>query len=344
MKKTRYAVMAVVAVAIVGASAWQFNTHASNDIEQLTEDAYVQADLTVISPRISGAIDQVFVSDYVNVKEGDSLVHIDERDLDIARQVASANVLTAQSVINVLQAEIVKQHKIVEQAQAVISLDKARLSLAEANRTRFINLARDGSGTVQDKQQAETDYQTEKAIQMRDEAALATAKQQVLILEAQLKQAQANLLTVETQLKNAELAQSYAAIKAPVSGMVAQVNARNGSYVNTGQSLLTIVPMDKLYIEAQYRETQLANVHEGQAVTVKVDALPGVELKGRVDHIAPASLVSYSPIAPHNATGNFTKIVQRIPVRIKLLPDQSELLKLRIGMSVVPVIHTNQKI
>ncbi|GAA0827185.1 HlyD family secretion protein [Marinomonas arenicola] len=342
IKNIRYsAVIALVAV-VVGGGVWQLNQHASNNVDQATEDAYIDADLTVISPRISGVVDQVFVSDYTSVKAGDPLVSIDERDLAIAHKEAQADVMTAQSSLAILNAQIARQGSLIKQAEANLSLDKAKLSLAQANQKRFKNLARDGAGTVLAKQQADADLQTQQAIQQRDEATLESTKQAVAILMAQLKQAEAKLESAQAKLNGAILQQSYAKLTAPESGMVAQVQARKGGHVNVGQPLLTIVPIDKVYIEAQYRETQLAHVREGQPVTIKVDALPDVTLRGTVEHIAPASLVSYSPIAAHNATGNFTKITQRIPVRIQLTPGQAALTQLRVGMSVRPVIHTDQ--
>ncbi|REG83657.1 HlyD family secretion protein [Marinomonas pollencensis] len=342
IKNIRYsAVIALVAV-VVGGGVWHLNKHASDDANQATDDAYVDADLTVISPRVSGVVEQVFVSDYTPVKAGEPLVNIDERDLAIAHKEAQADMMTAKAAVTTLDAQLARQASLIKQAEATLQLDKAKLSLAQTNQKRFKNLARDGAGTVLAKQQADADLKTQQAIQARDEAMLASAKQEVGILMAQLQQAKAKFESAQAKLNGAILQQSYAKLTAPISGLVAQVKARKGGHVNVGQPLLTIVPIDKVYIEAQYLETQLANVEEGQPVTVKVDALPGVTLRGTVAHLAPASLVSYSPIAPHNATGNFTKITQRLPVRIHLTPGQEALSKLRVGMSVRPVIHTDQ--
>ena len=160
------------------------------------------------------------------------------------------------------------------------------------------------------------------------------------ILQAELEKAKAALAQAQAAQAAAELKLSYTRITAPVDGTVGQKSVRVGAFVNTGTPLLAIVPLDAVYIQANYRETQLAHIQIGQTVDIKVDALPGATLKGTVESLGPASGVSYSAIAPHNATGNFTKIVQRLPLRIRVDSGQPEANKLRVGMSVVPTIQT----
>jgi membrane fusion protein (multidrug efflux system) len=164
------------------------------------------------------------------------------------------------------------------------------------------------------------------------------ARQQVDILRADLEKAKANLEQAKANQEAAELKLSYTRITAPVDGTVGQKSVRVGGFVNAGKPLLAVVPLDAVYIAANFRETQLAHMREGQSVEITVDALPGAILLGKVESLSPASGVSYSPIAPHNATGNFTKIVQRLPVRISLNPNQPVAGMLRVGMSVSPKI------
>ena len=173
----------------------------------------------------------------------------------------------------------------------------------------------------------------------KNQAGLLAARQKVDILKADLDKARAALAHAQAAQATAELKLSYTRITAPIGGTVGQKSVRIGTFVNAGKPLLAIVPLDTVYIAANFRETQLARVQTGQAVDIEVDALSGEVLKGAVKSLGPASGVSYSAVAPHNASGNFTKIVQRLPVRIRIDPGQPAAAKLRVGMSVTPTIH-----
>jgi membrane fusion protein (multidrug efflux system) len=226
----------------------------------------------------------------------------------------------------------------VEQARAALDSDAASLKLAEADRNCFANLARDGSGTLQAQQQAEAHWMIQQAACERDLAGERSTEHQIAIMQADLAKAHADLLVAQAKNADAELNLSYAQIMAPISGVVVQRRARVGGYVHVGEPLLMLVPMDAIYIEANFRETQLARVRVGQPVTITADALPDIGLKGRVESLGPASGVSFSPVPPHNATDNFAKIVQRLLVRIQLNPNQPYARQLRVGMSVHPSI------
>lgn len=322
----RITVGVIAAVALIGAFLI-LNRSESSASQQSTDDAYVQADFTVIAPQVAGVISRVAVKDNQEVKAGVPLVNIDDRDLRIA-------VDTAKATVDSLQGQLERQQSTIAQARAAVSASGANLKLAQANRSRFANLARDGSGTVQAEEQAEATWDTQRAALERDRAGLRAAEQQVAILQADLEKARA-------AKADADLKLSYASIVAPVSGIVAQRKARVGGYVRVGEPLMTLVPLDALYVEANFRETQLARVRVGQPVELTVDALPGLLLKGHVESLGPASGVSFSPVPPHNATGNFTKIVQRLPIRIRLDPGQDDVRRLRVGMSVQPSIDVD---
>lgn len=305
---------------------------------QSTDDAYVQADFTVVAPQVAGVIARVQVEDNQAVKARDPLVGIDERDLRVALAAAKAQVASARAVTASQHAQLERQQSVIGQSRAAVVANAAQLKLAEADRERFTNLARDGSGTVQAKQQAEAQWEIQRAAHERDSAALRSAQQQVAILRADLEKAEAAALAAQAQQDAAELNLSYARIEAPVSGVVAQRRARVGNYVRPGDPLLTLVPLDALYVEANFRETQLSRMQVGQPVTLTVDGLPGVRLDGVVESLGPASGVSFSAVPAHNATGNFTKIVQRLPVRIALRPGQDALARLRVGISARPQV------
>ena len=331
---------AVLLLAVAIGCVLYLNRPESSASSQSTKDAYVQADFTFVAPQIAGKVDQVFVEENQQVKAGDLLATIDDRDFVVAVDAAKAQVSGANASVASLEARLTQQQNAIHQAQAAVAMDKAELVLARANHERYRNLAADGSGTVQAMQQAQSQLNIRLASQEKNQAGLKAAQQQVAILQAELEKTKAALAQAQAAQAAAELKLSYTRITAPVDGTVGQKSVRVGAFVNTGTPLLAIVPLDAVYIQANYRETQLAHIQIGQTVDIKVDALPGATLKGTVESLGPASGVSYSAIAPHNATGNFTKIVQRLPLRIRVDSGQPEANKLRVGMSVVPTIQT----
>lgn len=332
-------VSAVLLLVVAISSALYLNSSESNASTQKTNDAYVQADLTMVAPQVAGVVDKVLIEDNQNVKKGQLLATIDNRDFVVAVNATKAQVSSARATIASLEARLMQQKSIIRQAQAAVAASDAALKLARTNRKRYRNLARDGSGTLQALQQAEAELSIQFAGRETNQAGLEIARQQVSILKADLAKARAALAQAKAAQDAAELKLSYTRIIAPISGTVGKKSVRIGSFIHIGEPLLAIVPLDAVYIRANFRETQLARVKKGQTVDIEVDALPGEGLKGTVDSVGPASGVSYSPIAPHNATGNFTKIVQRLPVRIRIDPNQPSASKLRVGMSTTPTIH-----
>lgn len=334
-------ISAVLLLAVAIGAVLYLNRHESAGALQSTDDAYVQADFTTVAPKISGAVEQVLVEDNQPVKKGDLLAIIDDRDFAVAVDSARAQVASAAAGIASLEAHLIQQQNAIRQAQAAVAADDAALKLARVNQARYRNLATDGSGTVQARQQAEAQLNIQLAVGERSQAGLQAARQQVDILKADLQKAKATLAHAQAAQATAELKLSYTRITAPINGMIGQKSVRVGAFVSAGKPLLAIIPLDAVYVTANFRETQLARVATGQSVDINVDALPGDVLKGTVESLGPASGVSYSAIAPHNATGNFTKIVQRLPVRIRIDPGQPAAAKLRVGMSVTPTINVD---
>jgi len=329
----------VTIVAVAVGSILYLNRPESRATTQSTDDAYVRADFTTVSPQISGTVKQVLVEDHQRVIAGDPLAVIDDRDFVVAVKAAEAQVASARASVASLRAQLLRQATAIRQAQAALVADDAALKLARANQVRYRNLSSDGAGTVQALQQAEAQLSIQLATQQKNQAGLLAANQQVGILKAEIDKAAAVLDQSVAAQSAAELRLSYTRIPAPVSGVIGQKALRVGGFVSVGQPLMAIVPLDSLYITANFRETQLARMQPGQPVSIDVDALPGERLRGVVASIGPASGVSYSAIAPHNATGNFTKIVQRLPVRIRLEPGQAAAAQLKVGMSVVTRVH-----
>lgn len=332
-------ISAVLLLAVAIGGVLYLNRPESSASTQSTDDAYVQADFTTVAPQVSGTVDKVLTEDNQPVKEGELLATIDDRDFVVAVNAAKAQVASAQASIASLEVHLVQQETVIRQAQAAVAADDAALKLARKNEMRYRNLAADGSGTVQALQQAEAQLSIQLASREKNQAGLQLARQQVDILRSDLEKARAVLAQAQAAQAAAELKLSYTHITAPIGGTIGQKSVRVGAFVNAGRPLLAIVPLDAVYITANFRETQLARVQTGQSVDIKVDALPGSMFKGTVESLGPASGVSYSAVAPHNATGNFTKIVQRLPVRIRINPGQPAAENLRVGMSVTPKIY-----
>lgn len=332
--------IAVVCITAFTVSAAYMNSPESSGDSQSTDNAYIKADFSAISAKVSGTIEQVLIEENQPVKKGDLLVSLDDEDILVAIEASKSKIKSAQATIASFEAQLVQQEAEILRAESAFKATKASLELAKADQTRFSNLAADGSGSMQALQQANAKLAIEQSNLTKSFAQLSLAKQQVNVLQAGLDNAKSALTLAQAELKAKELSLSYTKVYSPIDGVVGKKSARIGEYITPGKPLVVIVPTNDLYITANFRETQLANVQMGQRVDIEVDALPGISFSGKVDSIGPASGVSYSAIAPHNATGNFTKIVQRLPVRINIDMTQPYANKLRVGMSVTPTIYT----
>jgi membrane fusion protein (multidrug efflux system) len=304
-----------------------------------TDDAYVMADYTTIAPKISGYIADVLVQDNEPVKAGQLLARIDDRDFRTALDQAHADVAAADAAIHNLDAQLVLQQSVIDQQKADIAATEASRTFAQQDQARYVDLMKTGYGTVQRAQQADATLRQAAAHLVGARAALVAAQNKVDVLKTDRARAEAQLAHSRAVEHQAELNLSYATIIAPVDGTVGARSLRVGQYVQAGTQLMAVVPLNSVYIVANYKETQLTNVRDGQPVAIAVDTFPGVKLSGHVDSLSPASGLQFALLPPDNATGNFTKIVQRVPVKIVLDRDALSGL-LRPGMSVEPIINT----
>jgi membrane fusion protein, multidrug efflux system len=338
---SRNLLLAGASLAVLAGAAyygWQYWTVGRFEVS--TDDAYVQADNTTIAPKIPGYISEVPVADNEQVKAGQILARIDDRDLKVALDQANADVEAAKAAVANKQASLDAQQSAIDSAKATVDADKANETFAEQDSERYAHLATTGYGSVQNSQQATSRIAAARASVARDTAALTNATKQLDILKAGIAQAQAALAHDQAVQRQAELNLSYTNVVSPVDGVVGNRTLRVGQYVQAGTQLMAVVPTAAAYIVANYKETQLGDVKPGQPVTIDVDMYSGVTARGHVDSLAPASGQQFALLPPDNATGNFTKIVQRIPVKIVL--DQGSPLagELRPGMSVYPSIDT----
>lgn len=332
------------AAAVLALVAWGGTRLVNGDgVEQYTNDAWVTADFPIVAPKVSGRIDRVIAQDNQFVREGEELAHIEDDDYRAALDVAKGNLLAAQGDVANLEAEVARQDAVVAGARAVVLSDEADLVFARQNAARYQNLSSGGAATVEQKQHAEAREKESRAAMARDQAGIDAAVRQVAVLKAQIQRARGVLLRAQGDEKQATLNLSYCTIPAPVDGVVGDRGVRVGNYVRPGTGILAVVPTHEAYVLAAFQETQLTDVRTGQRATVWVDTFPGHPLKAHVDSLAPATGVAFAPIQPDNATGNYTKVVQRIPVKLTFDPGQSVAERVRVGMSVEVRIDTSSK-
>ncbi|MGY8666750.1 HlyD family secretion protein [Bradyrhizobium sp. UFLA05-109] len=330
----------VAVAALAGASWYGYDYWTVGRYLVSTDDAYVKADNTTIAPKVSGYLVQVQVADNEHVKAGQVLARIDDRDFKVALDQARADVAAASATITSKEAQLEVQQAVISAARATIDVDTATKTFASQENKRYTGLAATGFGSVQNAQQAQARDASADATIQRDTANLASALKQVDLLKAEIVQATAALARAEAVQHQAELNLGYTTIVSPIDGVVGNRTLRVGQFVQAGTQLMSIVPADGAYVVANFKETQLTNVHAGQTVDIEVDMFPGQVVHGHVDSIAPASGQEFALLPPDNATGNFTKVVQRIPVRIALDAESAPSIALRPGMSVIPTIAT----
>ncbi len=331
----------LVTAGLVGLAITRWDTWQGRAGIQATDDAYVRAEMTRLASRVAGAVQTVAVQDFQRVKAGDLLVEIDPADY--AAQVAQneASVAGAQAALDNLRNQTSLQHATINQAEAQNASAIARELEARQERQRQEALLQSTFGTRQKVEQVTAQHMTAIGDLRASEAVVEAQRRQLDILASTQKQRLADLQAAQAALAAARLRLGYTRIVAPFDGVVGERQVQQGDYVNVGSNLITVVPLPDVYIMANYKETQLTHVTGGQPVDVTVDTFPGETLHGRVERLSPASGSQFALLPPDNATGNFTKVVQRVPVRIDFDPRQPLVARLRPGMSVTTRIYTD---
>ena len=337
----RRLLMAGAAVAVLAGGSWYgWDYWTVGRFLVSTDDAYVKADNTTVAPKVSGYLHEVLAGDNERVRGGEVLARIDDRDFTVALDQAKADVAAAEAAITSKRAQLDVQQAIIDAAKATLDVDTASATFTTQENKRYTDLAATGYGSVQNAQGAQSRNAGALAAIERDKANLASALKQVELLKAEIAQSVAAAARANALQQQAELNLSYTTIVAPIDGVVGNRTLRAGQYVQAGTQLMSLVPASGAYVIANFKETQLTNVQAGQPVDIDVDMFPGRPVHGHVDSLAPASGQEFALLPPDNATGNFTKVVQRIPVKIAL--DASSV-ELRPGMSVIPTIQTQKR-
>jgi membrane fusion protein (multidrug efflux system) len=335
----RLALGLAAALGVAGAADLGYDYLTTGRYLESTDDAYVKADSTIVSPKVSGYIAQVLVGDNQPVNAGQLLAEIDDRDFRSALAQAHADVEASEAAVRNLDAQLALQQPIIEQGTADVAAAEANLKFAQEEQARYDGLMKSGSGTVQRAQQTDAALRSSNAQWQHSRSGLLAAERKVDVLTTERAKAVAQLDRARAVEQQAALNLSYTRITAPVDGTVGARSLRVGQYVQAGTQLMAVVPLDAVYVIANFKETQLTNVRSGQPVEVEIDSFRGTRLRGHVDSLSPASGLEFALLPPDNATGNFTKIVQRVPVKI-VLDDISLKGLLRPGMSAVPTIDT----
>lgn len=330
----RLAMYVAIGLAALAVVAYGYRWVTVGRFIENTDDAYVGGDITVIAPKVAGFIEQVAVTDNQRVEAGALLVKLDDRDYRAALARAEAAADAQRATLENLDATRRLQQAIIAQAHAGIVAADAEVSRTHNDAIRFRDLSEHAAASVQVFQKADADYKEAVAQSQKSHAAVDAAERQLDVIDTQKRQTQAALAEATASVDLARLSLSYTELRAPIAGVVGNRSARTGAYASVGTQLVSLVPAQGLWIDANFKESQLARMRPGLHATVKADVLPGHEFVGHVESLAPATGAQFSVLPAENATGNFTKIVQRVPVRIVLDGDASTLGRLRPGLSV----------
>jgi len=331
----------IVAGAIVVLFTTQWNRWVGSATRETTDDAYIRGDVTPLSAQVDGYVRHVPVNDFQYVTAGDLLVQIDDADYRARVAQAEADVAGAEAAIENIKARKDAQKSQVADAQAEIAATAADAERSRLEAIRQRALLATSYGTPQKVEQADADAKHIAATLTSRKAELDAQRRQLAVLDTQESQLRAELKAKTAALDLAKINLGYTKIAAPVTGVVSERGVRDGQYVHAGTQVISVVPLDKVWVIANFKETQLTHVTVGQGAEIRIDTFPGVVVGARVEAIAPASGSQFSLLPPDNATGNFTKVVQRIPVKLSLAPNNPLAGRLRPGMSVEATILTD---
>ncbi|MCX5579499.1 HlyD family secretion protein [Kaistia terrae] len=338
--RRRFLLLTVAAVAIAAGAYFGHEWWTVGRFMVSTDDAYVGADTSTVAPRLSGYVTKVAIANNSAVKSGDPLVYLDDSDQKLAVTAAENQIAAQQAAVARIDKQIEAGQAGVEQARTSIASANADAELAVADLARASTLAKNQFASQQSLQQAQATKDKTAAAVESAKAGLTTAEANVAVMQAQRVEAERALDQYQTTLDQKKLDLDHMVIRAPFDGVVGNRAVDPGEYVATGQRLLAVVPLQDVYVDANYKETQLGRIRPGASATVSVDAYSDATIEGTVESVAPASGAVFSLLPADNATGNFTKITQRVPVRIRIPASEAAKGNLRPGLSVVVEIDS----
>ncbi|GGD84759.1 HlyD family secretion protein [Rhizobium anhuiense] len=340
-KKRRSPVLPIVVLALLAGGGWYgYEWWTNGRFMVSTDDAYIEGDIATISPKVTGYVAKVNVVANQEVKAGDVLATLDNGDYQNALDQAQAQIATEQLSLQRIDAQIEGANASLVQARAQKVALEAAVRGAEITQKRQSELQAKSVGTAADLDNANIALDQAKANLSGGDANIVVAQANVTILQAQRKEAEGSVRSLEISRDKAARDLSFTVLKAPYDGIVGNRSVQEGDLVSPGQRLMALVPVRQLYIDANFKETQIQHLVAGSKVNVHVDAYSNHPIVGTVESISPASGSVFSLLPPENATGNFTKVIQRVPVRIALPQDALDSGRLRAGLSVVVDVDT----
>jgi membrane fusion protein, multidrug efflux system len=326
---------AAVAAGLYGYSWWTVGRFLES-----TDDAYVGGNITPISPQVPGFVSEILVKDNQLVRAGQLLIRLDGRTYQAALGRAQAMVKQQEATLGNLHAKYTLQQSAIRQAEADLQGKMALAVYASEDAERYRNLASTEAGSRQNAQKTLAAHLSAQAAVAAARAALDAAKQQLTVLDTEIAQTEAAIEAAKADVETARLNLEYTEVRSPIDGIIGNRAAQTGAYVPTGKYLVTVIPAHGLWVDANFKEDQLERMRQGQSVAVVADIFPSQVFHGRVNSLAPATGAVFSVIPPENATGNFTKIVQRVPVRLELDAAAAGPSGLRPGLSVTATVDT----
>ncbi|WP_284775655.1 HlyD family secretion protein [Agrobacterium sp. lyk4-40-TYG-31] len=340
-KKRKSFVLPIIAIAALAGGGWYgYQWWTDGRFLISTDDAYVKGDIAVISPKVSGYVAKVDIVANQEVKAGDPMVTLDDGDYRNALEQAQAQLETQQLSLNRIDAQIAGAEASLAQAVAQKGALDAALRGADINLKRATELQSKDVGTAASSDNAQIAMEQAKANLVAGEAGVVSAQANIDLLRAQRKEAEGSVKSLEISRDKAARDLSFTVLRAPYDGVIGNLSVQTGDLVSVGKRLASLVPMDDLYIDANFKETQLAKIEPGSKVRVHVDAFGDHDIEATVQSISPASGSVFSLLPPENATGNFTKVIQRVPVRVVFSKEDLAKHKLRAGLSVVVDVDT----
>jgi membrane fusion protein, multidrug efflux system len=327
---------AVVVGALAGAGYYGYDWYTLGRFQVSTDDAYVKADMSQIGAKAAGYVTEIPAAENSVVKAGDVILKLDDGDFKLAVDAAEAKIETQKAVIASFDQQIAAQQTQVASAKAKLDSANASVAYATAANDRTSRLVKNAYASRAQQDTTRLDLQRSTASVNEATAGIAAAEAQIDVLKANKIQAERSLAELQNALTRAERDLSFTEIRAPFDGIVANRAVEVGQYIQAGTRVMALVPANQSFIEANFKETQLGDIHAGQKAKIEVDALGGATYEGTVASIAPASGAEFSLLPPENATGNFTKITQRVPVKIAVAPELAA--QLRLGLSTTVTV------
>ena len=330
------------AVLLLAAAAWGTQWWIVGRFIQTTDDAYLQADSVIVAPKVSGYVTEVYVADNQAVTAGEPLVRLDSRQYQAVLEQATAAIAERKADIERGAAELLQQQAGIVQAKAQLTGARSAEAYAIAQVKRYEPLVSTGAESGEHLAELRNASRQAAATVAADEAALQAAQRQPATTQAQIDQARAQLQAAGASVRQAQLDMQDTVVRSTLAGRIGDRTVRVGQYAQPGTRLMTIVPVQDIYLEANFKETQIGRMRPGQPATIHVDALPGTDLHGTLASLSPGTGSQFALLPPQNATGNFTKIVQRVPVRIRIDSGQEARNLLVPGLSVTVDVDTRE--